>query len=526
MKSLKRWLFISFSVVTMLSVSGAALAAGPRGFLTSQPAMLHTMVSGGWEMPIITVGDTLPNGYRYESIPDGLGLTSNPAGRNVRVYVSHETSLVPFPFNPATGVGDSDFDNAQVSELRLDPHTARVLDGKLIVTSDQNYQRFCTSFLADWRIGWRGAPIYFANEEATDFVSPPPLLAWPPDPNNRRQAGLVVAVDTRTGQAYEIPGLGRMNHENTVVVPGPWTDYWVLVTDDDTFSAPSAQFYMYLAETERDVLHDRGSLYAFRATGKNGNPVNSADPFNGANDYGDIADGDTMTGEFIPVPREIARGDQTVLENWSNTNNIFQFIRTEDIAYDKNDPRVLYIADTGEPRALPDAATGRLRRAPSGTMGPYPNGRVFKMVLNEHNPLVVDELSLIINADPFGPGVPGALHQPDNLETSWHSLMIQEDPGSHNNFNAGAGPNARVWRYDLHTGELSVVAEVDQSADLAARAGVWESSGILDVSHIYGAGTWLVNVQAHSLFVQVEQRGPLRFKREGGQMLLIHIPGS
>lgn len=67
---------------------------------------------------------------------------------------------------------------------------------------------------------------------------------------------------------------------------------------------------------------------------------------------------------------------------------------------------------------------------------------------------------------------------------------------------------------------------MDQSADPAARLGVWESSGIVDASWVYGAGTWLVNVQAHSLFVEVEQRGALRFKREGGQLLLIHIPGS
>jgi hypothetical protein len=370
-----------FVTLTTFSLNTTAFAGGPHGFLTSQAAMLKSAVPGAVIVPILTVGDMLPNGYRYESIPDGIGIASNRAGRNFRVYVSHETSLVPFPFNPAIGVGDSDFDNAQVSELRLDPHTGRVLDAQLTVTSDQNCQRFCTSFLADWRIGWRGAPIYFANEEATDFVSPPPLAAWPPDPTNQRQAGLVVAVNTNTGQSYEIPGLGRMNHGNTVVVPGPWHDFWVLVTDDDTFSAPAAQFYMYLAESERDVLNDQGSLYAFRATGKNGNPVNPADPFNGANDYGDVADGDTLTGEFIPVPREIALGDQTGLENWSNANNVFHFIRAEDIAYDKNDPRVLYIADTGEPRALPSATTGRLFR-----------------------------------------------------------------------FNAGAGPAARIWRYDLHTG--------------------------------------------------------------------------
>jgi hypothetical protein len=51
--------------------------------------------------------------------------------------------------------------------------------------------------------------------------------------------------------------------------------------------------------------------------------------------------------------------------------------------------------------------------------------------------------------------------------------MIQEDPGSHNSFSLGTGPIARIWRYDLNpqnTQPLSVVAEVNQSADPIARA--------------------------------------------------------
>jgi hypothetical protein len=116
--------------------------------------------------------------------------------------------------------------------------------------------------------------------------------------------------------------------------------------------------------------------------------------------------------------------------------------------------------------------------------------------------------------------------------------MIQEDPGGHNNFNPGAGPAARIWRYDLATGALSVVAEVDQSADPAARLGTWESSGILDASEAFGPGTWLVTVQAHSIFVRSEVRtitdttrtppvtGPVTFKDEAGQLLLLTVPGS
>jgi hypothetical protein len=282
---------------------------------------------------------------------------------------------------------------------------------------------------------------------------------------------------------------------------------------------------MYIAEEDEDFLKDKGSLWAFV----------SDDP--AINDYGDLTGSASVSGRFIQVPREIAIGDQTPLENWSNANNVFQFIRIEDIDYDRKNPRIVYFADTGEPRAIANAATGRLQRGPSGTQGPYPNGRIFKMVLNKRNPKIVDSLSILIDADAGGYGNFNVLHNPDNVGVSAKSIMITEDPGSHNNYTPGTpgAPTARVWRYDLKTGSLTVVAAVDQSADPAARLGSWEATGVIDVSSIYGRGTWLVNVQAHSIFVETETRtvtlpsgasGPILFKREAGQMLLLTIPGS
>ena len=55
----------------------------------------------------------------------------------------------------------------------------------------------------------------------------------------------------------------------------------------------------------------------------------------------------------------------------------------------------------------------------------------------------------------------------------------------------------------------------------------WESSGIVDASDFYGPGTWLLDVQAHNVFVE----GPtlidgVNYKTEGGQLLLLSLPGS
>lgn len=506
--------------LSLLSLFGVAAGGPPNaGFLTSQARMLTPLALGSSVLPIITVGDTLPSGYRFEAIPDGVALLARGRG-TAHVFVNHETSTVPFPYVPAAPTianSQNDFDNAQLSRLVLLQKTGAVLSGEFVIPSSANYQRFCSNFIAGKAEGFDSA-LLFTNEEATDFVNRTGT-AWPAGPG-AEQAGLVVAYDPDTGEYRSIYGMGRHNHENTVAVPG--FGHPVLVSGDDTFSAPASQIYMYLAGSRDEVWNDQGHLYAF------------VSDIPAVNDYGDLAGTASTSGRFIPVPDAVADGAQTGLENWSNANNVFQFIRIEDIAYDRNTPNAIYLADTGEPRAIPDALTGRLRRGPSGTTGPYPNGRIFKMVLNPADPTVVDNLSILVDADAGGYNNQNVLHQPDNLETTANSLLIQEDPGSHNQYTAGAGPNARIWLYDLDTGSMSVVAAVDQSLTPATRAGIWESSGIVDASAAFGPGAFLVTVQAHSLFIETAPGPDLTapagpdwlYKREGGQLLLLRIPGA
>jgi hypothetical protein len=503
----------------VLEAGAANSGEGPGGgFQTEVPPMLQVVAEGGSVQPIISVGDEV-GGYMFESIPDGIALASR--GRRAAAYVNHETSTVPFPLvvgDPAASL--TDFTNALVSRLDLRfnrTHGVVVKDGSYVIPSEANYQRFCSNFLAGPEQDF-DRHLLFTNEEATDFVHRTGQ-AWPADPADptAEQAGVVVAFDPRTEEYRTIYGMGRHNHENSVAVPG--YGHPVVLSGDDTFSAPASQMYMYTADDADAVWNDEGRLWAFK----------SDDP--AINDYGDLTGSAAVSGEFIAVPEEVARGDQTALENWSNANGAFQFIRVEDIAYDRNEPNIVYFADTGEPRAVPDTATGRLIRGPSGTRGPYPNGRIFKLVLDEEEPTEVDSLSILINADQGGYDNASVLHQPDNVETTESSLLITEDPGSHNQF-AGA-TNARVWQYSLDDGDLEVVAEVDQSQDPAARPGEWESSGIVDASEAFGPGAFLIDVQAHSAgmwvdtaLLDVDGDGDFDVtqKREGGQLLLLRLP--
>ncbi len=498
------------AIVLVAAIVPSTLAE--TGWKTTTAAMLQPSADGVSVKPLITVGDTLPDGYRFEAIPDGIAIDPTDHTR-LDVYVNHETSAVPFPYNSGTQVGLTDFDNAQMSHLVLKRGSGQVVSGRFAIPSDANFQRFCSNFYAGEAESF-DRPLVLASEETSDFVNRTGA-AWPAVAG-AEQAGVVVAYDPALDAFQAIYGLGRMNHENSIAVPG--YGHPVLVTGDDTFSAPSSQLYLYSADSADAVWDDEGTLYGFV----------SDDP--AINDYGDLSGSMSVSGHFLAVPHAIAIGDQAGLETWSNANNVFQFIRIEDLAYDRNDPNVVYFADTGEPRAIPDPnPTGtRLVRGPSGTTGPYMNGRIFRLELDPSDPLTVDSLSILVDGDAGGYGNAMALHQPDNIETTATSLLIQEDEGGHNAGFSGASNN-RIWQYILATGEMRVVATVDQSLDPNASTGNWETTGIVDASAYFGPGAFLVNVQAHSL---ITDTAPLPAvptvtqKREGGQMLILRIPGA
>jgi hypothetical protein len=477
-------------------------------FLTSEPPFVTLdpgVPSGSTVQAIISSGETV-GGFLFEGLPDGIGLAPSSDASAVDVFVSHEQTTVPF-------FGVADFQDASVSRLTLNLSTGAVITASVAISPNAGFLRFCSASMAGPAEGFDNYT-FFTGEEANDIVPVPASSPYGADPAIAplRQGGYAVALDVASGAFTPVPGLGRLNHENTVAVPGGWKQF-ALLTTDDTFDAPSAQLYLYLASNESNIWLDRGSLWAFRVIRVGDGPVDPTDPFNGANDYLDIQPGDDWQGKFIRVPEEIARGQtlappQAALEQWSNDNNVFQFIRLEDLAYDKNNPRIVYIADTGRTRIVPDPSTGRMTRGPGGTVGFSDNGRIFKLVFNEKNPRKVDSFSVLADGDAPGVGEFVPMNNPDNIGTSLNSLMVQED-----------ADNAKIWSHDFSTGTWSVVATVNNPDG--------ESSGIVDASDWFGPGSWILDVQGHGLNVseEVQPDGTL-LKRESGQLLLMKIPGT
>ena len=570
------------------SVTAAAPASdNSSGFKTEQPSMLTAARTGVEVTPLLTVGDVLSSGYRFEAIPDGISVRTRGQGR-VDLFVNHETSKVPFPYNataPTAANGENDFDNAQVSRLILNQQSAGVLNGSFVIESSSGYQRFCSNYLATEKEGF-DREIFLTNEESPDYVYRQEA-SWPPTPGSpeEEEAGIVVALDVKTGKHHPIYGMGRHNHENNVPIPG--YGHPVVFSGDDTFTsgpltdplntsaklAPAqSQLYSYIAPGTDELLADEGDLWAFV----------SDTP--GVRNYYDVAPGSgtVVSGHFIKVPKDIATGKnadgselkaadkgyplpptdgswqldlrfatvapgpgidgpQWVLEYWSDLNNVFQFVRVEDIAYDKRSgmENVVYIVDSGRGRTAAQSLDTNFRST---------NGRVWKMVLDKNDPTKVTSLAVLVEGDDNPVKTLGEVHQPDNIETTETGLLLTEDPGSSQQFTPAqiaADPanatTARLW-YVPFTGAPEVVLKVDQSADggptdVDGRApgnwGAWESSGIVDASAAFGPGAFLINVQAHTLWVEKapgddnngDGQPDFTYKREGGQLALIRIPG-
>jgi len=349
---------------------------------------------------------------------------------------------------------------AKVSLLTLN-RTGGILYGKLIDNGSSKYNALCSAYLITGNGFSR--PIFVTNEEFDD--------------------GVVIAYDAINGNKTEMPWLGKFSHENTILIPNNENKTILLATEDGKFD--HSQLYMYVADSPNDILHGKGQLYVFVGDGQN------------MTSFRDLKKGQAYQGHFEPLVWDWKTQNASKLEDEIQQKNGLDFIRLEDIHYDQNNNSIIYVADTGD----------------SGPGQQYKNGRIYSFEIepvsnnSSSSKQYLAKFAVILDGDAGDP-----IRNPDNLATSANSLMIQEDLNDYNRIENGT--NARIWQYDLNTRDIKPVVILNQSPDASnPKAGAWESSGIIDVSKIFGKNTWLVDVQAHSI-------------NEGGQLLLMTVPNS
>lgn len=305
--------------------------------------------------------------------------------------------------------------------------------------------------------------------------------------------------------AKMLPALGQWSTENAVPIgkeayPGKTV---VFIGDDHSSSSvPSGQLGMYVGATG-DLEH--GELYGLKVTSQ------------GINYEMDMVEGQTYDMEFV----ELSEKNIDLLDAEAKEKGVMGFSRLEDIDWRRGsaaNQREIYMAVTGRKG---DALLGK------GTF----YGRVYKVELNPTDPSGPGKITCVLDGDKPG-GKAASFHSPDNILVTENYVYIQEDPNGYFD-TPGKTHYARLYQYDLNTGDLNVVLECDQEAAAAAGYGTtddtWEITGMIDISDIIGKNeTFLLITQNHgwvpaddSAFTDPEANPDVANSEREGSMLYV-----
>ncbi|HEX7480788.1 MAG TPA: hypothetical protein VF331_23505 [Polyangiales bacterium] len=197
----------------------------------------------------------------------------------------------------------------------------------------------------------------------------------------------------------------------------------------------------------------------------------------------------------------------------------------------RHQPSTLLCRDLGawnplNPKQYYFVTTDRLDTVSDGLGSQIGQTRLWRLTFDDiANPDLGGEIDLLIDGRVVGGN---KVNMFDNITVNARTglIVLLEDVGN-------AAHNGKVWLYDPATDALSMVAEHDTArfGGVAVPATApftqdEETSGVIDVSSILGAGSYLLVDQAHYLIDAAHPRGFTNPDElvEGGQLMLMHLP--
>ncbi len=278
------------------------------------------------------------------------------------------------------------------------------------------------------------------------------------------------------GSATMLSAMGQWSTENAVALnQNAYSGKTVVFIGDDQGDdlVPSGHLGMYVGN-QGDL--SGGQLYGLKVT------------TTGITYEVDMEEGVTYDVEFVAL-------DETeidALDAECKAKGLMGFSRVEDIDWRRGSSannREIYFAVTG--RDKPDLYG-------KGTI----SGRIYKVSLNDTDPNGVAKITCVLDGDVVG-GTAEEFLSPDNILVTENYAYIQEDPAVR--FDGTVKDHyARMYQYNLNTGDFKVVAECDQvtaeSKGYGFAANRWEITGMIDVTDIVnnGKNTFLVMTQNHN----------------------------
>jgi hypothetical protein len=502
--------FLKGAIATPLVVAGTGVLAPPdakatstsRGPSTTTEPYLKPSIAGVKLVAILTTGDSV-GGYRMVGIPDGLG-PFRSGHKEFTLLMNHELTK-DAPSGPGK-VRAHGSDGAFVSRWTINSETLKVLKGqdhtqsangvhtwdiaaKSYKSGTTQWQRYCSGDLAAesaYYAHGRGTQerIYLNGEEVTDG------RGW-----------ARVCTGSHTGEAWQLPRLGRMAFENAVACPFPQEKTIVACQDDSSAStAPPPQnngsevyFYIGTKQTSGHPIEraglTNGWLYGVKMS-VDGKAVAGEDNLYG---LGDAATGYIGKGRFELVNlfdvSSVATGLE--FETLSNVNGVTRVQRCEDGAWDPREKHQhnYYFVTTAS-----ITTNSRLWRLRFDDIEHPENGGTVEILLRgDEGHRMLDNVTI------------------DHLGR----VVMDEDPGGNDRV-------ARIWLYAISTREfIQVAAHNPRFFDPDSKKPEFitndeESSGIIDVAHLLGEGWFLLDVQSHKVSADPELV-------EGGQLLAMWI---
>ncbi|TAE59708.1 MAG: DUF839 domain-containing protein [Nostocales cyanobacterium] len=514
-------------------------------FDTNQPAQVKGLNSYTVD-PIFTVGETI-DGYTPPGILDGTGAFALNE-TTVRVLVNHELSSdTGYAYTLESGAS---LTGARISYFDIDKRTLEIVDSGLAYDTIYNrageivdepsdlefggIDRFCSANLMEANQFGAGMgfadTIYFAGEE-TD-------------------GGTQFALDTATRELWALPWLGRAAWESSTELDTGSTDQIALLIGDDRQAAPLLLYVGNKNDAGDGSFLDRnglanGKLYVWVADdAADTTDAIEADPrdFNGS--------GNSLAGQFMEIDyyRPDLAGtngydaqgfaDQAKQDELAAGVGAFLFSRPEDVATNPFDGTKAVLASTGRTGIFDDADTW---------------GTTYIVDVDFGVDGITSDLNILYDGNDADKQDFG-LRSPDNLDWADDGLIyLQEDRAiSSSLFGATSGEEASIWSIDPDAADPAAtatrVAQIDRSGVPSDQTdpnptdiGNWESSGILDVSTLFGndPGELLIfDVQAHSLRdgnivnvpgVDTDGDGTVEANDnlvQGGQLLFLKTPDA
>ncbi len=474
---------LSAAVVAALAGVASAQFTGPSS--SQSPYVLPT-IPGVSTTSVLTVGDTV-GGYSMVGIPDGLGAFGNGDG-TFTLMMNHElggtvgavrahgqtgafVSRWNISANGASPVVNSGRDHNTSSADAYEYYSSTGTWSNAPDAS-QRWNRFCSGDLAPVSAysynGLGTTSRIFMNGEET---------------GNEGRAYAHIATGPSMNQTWQLPHLGKFSWENAVASPFAQQKTVVMGTDDST----PGQVYMYVGsktssgnDVERAGLTN-GSLYGVQVTGL-------------ANEVR----GSAASGSFTLFNHgDVANSSGANLQTVSVANNVTQFLRPEDGAWDTR---------PGYENDFYFVTTDRYN-----TTSQQGNSRLYRMRFSDiTNPELGGSISMLVDGFTDGP------QMMDNMCIDSHGrILIQEDIGN----NAAL---SKIWLYDTNSAGLVQIAQHDPARFTPPVTAPFsqdeESSGIIDAKDILGDGWFILDAQAHYA------NGATLV--EGGQLLTMYVPPS